>query len=176
MKCKSYGHPFNGNAHRIKEHVFKIPGNVSACKNPPRGIEEKFPEWALKARRMNQEGKKKGGFKMMPPPSGRDVKMTFDDQGHLGGCSQDVQESQPATPAYNQGGCYSAFSGGCSSNPTTSSSNTKRTRAWTGAEPMPRDHTLHQAFDKQWLLELHLKWTQAFIACGIPFNVMKPYF
>ena len=152
--------------------MFKIPENISACKNPPRGIQEKFPEWALKARRMNQEGKKKGGFKMMPPPSGRDVEMTLDEQGHLGGCSQDVQESQPMTPAYNQGGCYSAFSGGCSSNPIASSGNTKGTRVC-GGELMPRDHTLHQAFNKQWLLELHLKWTQDFIACGISFNVIR---
>ena len=33
--------------------------------------------------------------------------------------------------------------------------------------------TLHAAFDKQSLLELHLKWTQAFMACGIPFNVLR---
>ena len=27
-------------------------------------------------------------------------------------------------------------------------------------------------FDKQSMLELHLKWTQAFISCGISFNVI----
>ena len=29
------------------------------------------------------------------------------------------------------------------------------------------------AFDKQSMLELHLKWTQAFMACGISFNVIQ---
>ena len=29
------------------------------------------------------------------------------------------------------------------------------------------------AFDKQSMLELHLKWTQAFMACGISFNVIR---
>ena len=28
-------------------------------------------------------------------------------------------------------------------------------------------------FDKQSMLELHLKWTQAFMACGISFNVIR---
>ena len=67
----------------------------------------------------------------------------------------------------------SAFSEGCSSNPIASSSNTKGPRAGNRGEYIPRDHTLHHAFKKKWLLELHLKWTQAFIACGIPFNVLR---
>ena len=29
------------------------------------------------------------------------------------------------------------------------------------------------AFDKQSMFELHLKWTQAFMACGISFNVIR---
>ena len=36
-----------------------------------------------------------------------------------------------------------------------------------------RSNTLHTSFDKQSMLELHLKWTQAFIACGISFNVIR---
>lgn len=31
--------------------------------------------------------------------------------------------------------------------------------------------SLAVAFDKQSMLELHLKWNQAFMVCGIPFNV-----
>ena len=48
LKCKSCG------------HHFKILGNVSACRNFLQSIEEKFPEWALKVKRMHHEGKKKG--------------------------------------------------------------------------------------------------------------------
>ena len=32
---------------------------------------------------------------------------------------------------------------------------------------------LAAAFDKSSALEMHLKWTQAFVACGISFNVMR---
>lgn len=33
--------------------------------------------------------------------------------------------------------------------------------------------SLHSAFDKSTTLEIYLKWTQAFIACGISFNVIQ---
>ena len=36
-----------------------------------------------------------------------------------------------------------------------------------------KDNPLQNAFDKQSMLELHLKWTQAFMACGISFNVIQ---
>ena len=80
LKCRSCGHQFSGNAHRIKEHVFKIPGNVSACKNPPRGIEEKFPEWALRVKRLQNDGKRKGSPKMMCPPSASTMEMMHDEE------------------------------------------------------------------------------------------------
>ena len=38
---------------------------------------------------------------------------------------------------------------------------------------MSKDNPLQNAFDKKSMLESHLKWTQAFMACGISFNVIR---
>ena len=37
----------------------------------------------------------------------------------------------------------------------------------------PKQVSIAAAFDKQFMLKLHLKWTQAFMACGILFNVIR---
>ena len=43
-----------------------------------------------------------------------------------------------------------------------------------GSKQCSKDNSLLAiAFDKSNTLELHLKWTQAFFACGISFNVMR---
>ena len=68
------------------------------------------------------------------------------------------EQLQPSMQQTSQGQCSRAHS--MSGNDTS------------GDRCQTEQVSIAAAFDKQSMLELHLKWTQAFMACGILFNVI----
>ena len=69
------------------------------------------------------------------------------------------EQLQPSMQQSSQGKCLRAHS--MSGNDTS------------GDRRQAEQVSIAVAFDKQSMLELHLKWTQAFMACGILFNVIQ---
>ena len=163
LRCRACAHIFSGNASRIKEHLFKVPGNVAPCKQPPREIYEKFPEYARKAKAIIAS-KGKGAPKGLSASLATEVEATLVRNEE----SQTVRNHSSQTVGQNTVHLVGA-TGSTHASPSTS----VFPNGSTGVSASGGAQTLHHAFDKQWLLELHLKWTQAFVACGIPFNVLR---
>ncbi len=153
VQCKSCGHSFHGNATRIKEHLFNVPGNVMGCTAIPADVNVRLSKYAMKL-------KNRGGIMKKRTPLGHTINEpiapeSFGSMGNL-----DEHDNPQVVGQSSQGQASRTPSDGTGFNVDASSQRLN-------------NKTLHAAFDKQSLLELHLKWTQAFMACGIPFNFLR---
>ena len=156
VKCKSCGHEFHGSATKIKEHLFKVGINVVACSNPPPNLSAKLYKFASK-------------LKVKAVTAKQNKMHQMEEQLCAQGCIEEdeviprqhgTQEENTSTlpdevPVVHRTPPVSHVASRQSSGVSKSSS------------------PLHSAFDRSTTLELHLKWTQAFVACGISFNVIR---
>ena len=125
LRCKSCGHTFHGNATRIKEHLFNNGVNVIACTNPPSDIHVRLSKYSQKLRVETHSVRKKP---LLGIPSST--------AEELNGCNIPSNEFENHSSQQTHNPTPSHFSY------QTQSSSAK-------------SRTLHEAFDKQSLLELH---------------------
>ena len=151
VRCKSCGHEFHGSATNIKEHLFKAGVNVTGCTNHPPNLASRLYKYVskLKAKTIASKSATTSNVSVfeeqrMKPSSG-----SLNDAHVANGCvnadnvEHIVIDSSPMTKELG----------------SRQSSNT--------CDP------LASIFDRCAALELHLKWTQAFVACEISFNVIR---
>ena len=155
IRCKSCGHTFHGNATRIKEHLFNVGVNVNGCPTPPGDIHSRLHKYVAKLKASGCQVKKKSpqGVRCEPYIECTTKSIHMEDEGvrnHGSPCAAQNSHAQSSHASPSLSG---------KANASTLRGSTK--------------HPLQNAFDKQSMLELHLKWTRAFMACGISFNVIR---
>ena len=153
VQCKSCGHSFHGNATRIKEHLFNVPGNVRMYNMFCRDVNVHLSKYAMKL-------KNRGGIFKKKTALGHTRNEPIDPESFGSMGNLDEHDNPQVVGQSFQGQASRTPSDGTGSNLDASSQRLN-------------NKTLHAAFNKQSLLELHLEWTQAFMACGIPFNVLR---
>lgn len=167
LRCKSCGHEFQAGATRIKEHILGVGINVNHCSSPPPNAHITLNKYVAKL-------KVKGIWLSRKGQGGVDTCVSNPSIGH-----QVDYETQPLNTQACEAGTsskHASFSGTNLENTETGNQNSSQSpfgSSRTASVNHKRSNTLHTAFDKQSMLELHLKWTQEFIACGISFNVIR---
>ena len=150
VRCKLCVHEFHGSTTRIKEHLFKAGVNVVGCANPPPNLASKLYKWASKLK-SKTIALKSGTTSNVPVFEEQRMEPSIgslNDEHTIEGCVNVDNVDHIVIDSY----------------PMAKDSSTRHSS---------KTHDpLASAFDRSASLELHLKWTQAFVACGISFNVM----
>lgn len=137
--CKSCGHTFHGNATRIKEHLFNVGVNGNGCISPLGDIHSRLYKYVAKLKANSSQVKKK-------TPQGIrcevDAECLVENMHDGEEALRDHVSPSVGQNLYAQSSHAASISGGHGN---------------ASASRVSKDNPLQNAFDKQSMLELHLK-------------------